>query len=121
MMVTILREFRDSIPYGEKYGPAMKIEDQDEANIYFAYCVRHQMRLVQRNGRKINQQEAEAIERENLAYWAGYSDDETRKRVERLFKTKHPIFGAIAESGSMDPGKAFEIGMKAGKAARNES
>lgn len=44
-------------------------------------------------------EEAEQIERSNLGYYAGYHLDETRERVERLFRCAHPVFGSIAENG----------------------
>ena len=92
---------------GEKYGPAMKINDQKEADDYFEKCVEHTMSF----GR--TREEAEGIERENLAYYAGYYDDETRLRVERLFRCAHPIFGKAA-NGTPSPEEAFEMGRRAG-------
>jgi len=78
-----------SITLGEKYGPAMKIESQAEADRYFEECVQHGMTFGK------SRKEAEATTRENLGYWAGYYDDETQMRVERLFRCAHPFFGAI--------------------------
>lgn len=92
------------ITIGKKYDPAMKIMDQDLADAYFEECVLHTMTF----GR--TRQEAESIERQNLGYYAGYFDDETRARVERLFKCAHPIFGSIAANGNPSPKQAFELG-----------
>jgi len=75
---------------GEKYGPAMKITSQEEADAYFAQCVAHMMSFG------YSREEAERIERSNLGYWAGYFDHETRGRVERLFRCAHPVFGSAA-------------------------
>ena len=89
---------------GEKYGPAMNITDQAQADAYFEQCVQECMA----HGR--TREEAESIERQNLGYYAGYYDNETRCRVERLFRCSHPVFGAIAEHGAPTPEEAFEMG-----------
>jgi hypothetical protein len=85
--------FPDKITYGDKYGPAMEITDQAAADAYFELCVEHCMRF----GRF--RPEAESIERQNLGYYAGYYDSETRERVERLFRCAHPVFGSITANG----------------------
>jgi len=56
--------------------------------------------------------EAERIERSNLGYYAGYYDSETMARVNRLFKTTHPIFGDTNPT----PAEAFEAGKKMAQA-----
>lgn len=55
--------------------------------------------------------EALALQRKNLGYIAGYYNNETRARVERLFKCEHPIFGAIALNGPPTPEQAFQAGL----------
>lgn len=85
----MLMELPDEISMGDKYGPAMEITEQAEAAEYFAALVRHNMRISQHNIK-----EAMAIERENLAYWAGYYSHEVRLRVDNLFNCIHPIFGS---------------------------
>ena len=80
----------DKITIGDKYGPAMAITDQEEADVYFEVCMEHCMRFGK------SREEAEKIEKENLGYYAGYYNDETMARVNRLFRTRHPIFGNIA-------------------------
>jgi hypothetical protein len=97
------------ITIGEKYDPAMRIIEQDKADAYFEECVRHSMEHWGKS-----RIEAEAIERANLGYYAGYYDSETRERVERLFKCAHPIFGSIANNGSPAAQEAFAAGLKAG-------
>lgn len=99
--------------YGELYGPAMKITEQEEADKYFAMLVDHAMTEFGKT-----RGEAEELERHNLGYFAGYYDHKTRERVERLFKCKHPIFGSIAEKGPPDPEAAFNIGYQIGRAGR---
>jgi len=80
--------FPEHMTVGDKYGPAMQITEQAEADKYFELCVEHTMRISQKS-----RQEAEDIERSNLGYYAGYYDAETMKRVNRLFHCTHPIFG----------------------------
>lgn len=98
---------KEKITYREKYGPAMEIMDQGEADTYFEKCVKHTMSFGK------SREEAESIERQNLGYWAGYYDVETRLRVEQLFACKHPFFGK-AEDGEPTPEEAFEMGKQLG-------
>jgi hypothetical protein len=96
------------ITIGDKYGPAMKITEPSEAAAYFERCVQHTMTFG------ADRKEAERIERVNLGYYAGYYDDETRKRVEKLFACAHPIFGAIAAVGAPTPEEALQAGLSMG-------
>ncbi len=99
--------FPDVITCGNKYGPAMEITDQAEADTYFEQCVVHQIGCSSKS-----RAEAEVIEHSNLGYYAGYYDAETRVRVERLFRCKHPVLGAIVEKGPPSPAEAFALGQQ---------
>lgn len=77
--------------FGERYNPAMAITEQAKADEYFEELVAEQMK----SGR-VTRSAAETVERHNLGYYAGYFTPETQERVERLFKCKHPGFGAFA-------------------------
>lgn len=80
--------------FGETLGPAMDITDQTEADDYFDQLVKHYMTCqaaIEESGRTL--QEAEKIVRENLGYYAGYYSANTQSRVNRLFRTTHPVFG----------------------------
>lgn len=92
----------------DKYGPAMLIEDQTEADCYFEACVVHAVELG------LPREKAEEQERSNLAYFAGYYGDDVRARVERLFRCAHPIFGPIAR-GKPTPEEAFRAGYELGQ------
>jgi hypothetical protein len=92
---------------GQKYGPAMEIESHWEADAYFEALVDHQIRCFHKS-----REEAEAIERNNLGYFAGYYSNEVRERVERLFGCVHPYFGSIAQNGPPTPEQAFKMGGK---------
>ena len=92
----------------EKYGPAMEIQTQPEADAYFERCVEHHVGFS-KPGAEILREKAEDIERHNLAYFAGYYSYETRERVERLFRCSHPLLGAIKD-GAKTPQECFENG-----------
>lgn len=102
--------FREGVTIQDKYGPAMFIEDQTEADLYFDACVRHSMAVAQ-----ITREQAEEIERANLGYFAGYYGDDIRARVERVFKCAHPIFGPIATRGKSTVEQALEAGIELGR------
>lgn len=103
---------QEDITIGDKYRPAMAIQTQEEADRYFEECVAHAM------AHGYSREEAEKIERVNLAYFAGYYDNETRERVERLFRCAHPVFGSIAENGAPTPEEAFNMGVTWGEKHR---
>ncbi len=103
-----MEKMANKITIGDKYGPAMKMTDQKQATEYFELCVEHTMRFGK------TREEAESIERQNLGYFAGYHDYETRIRIEQLFNCVHPIFGAAAEH-IPTPEEAFELGKKLGE------
>lgn len=104
--LTVLEEIfkKEDVTIGQLYKPAMEIHSQDMADWYFAHLVERQM---VRYGR--TQEEAEAIERQNLGYFAGYYDIETERRVEKLFGACHPIFGSV-ENGRPTAEQAFNMG-----------
>jgi hypothetical protein len=89
--------FPEKMKYGDKYGPAMEITDQAEADAYFEKCVQHMMTY---SDEYKTREAAEAVERTNLGYYAGYYGSDTRERVEKLFRCSHPVFGSIKENGA---------------------
>lgn len=66
---------------GEAYGPAVEVQTEEEARIYFEKLVERQIRFFDKS-----REEAQEQERMNIGYYAGYYDAETRNRVERLYK-----------------------------------
>lgn len=82
----------DVLSYRQAYEPAMSITRQADADQYFAALVAYGVRRYGESRAAV-----ERIERENLAYYAGYFDRETRLRVERLFRCAHPVFGEARE------------------------
>lgn len=100
-------EGKEKLTYGEALGTAMSITDPEDAKQYFEayvdFMVKHS---------SIKKREAIEIAKLNLGYYAGYYDNETRERVERLFLCEHPIFGSIKENGIPTPEEAFNAGKK---------
>ena len=93
--------------YGELYGPAMKIKNRPDARLYFEALV---MYSLQEEGLTIDEKEVRQNIKDNLGYYAGYYDDETRLRVEEIFECAHPMFGK-AKDGSPSIEEAFKRGM----------
>ena len=91
----------------EAYEPAMKITNQAEADDYFQRLVRECLE----EDPSMSVEKAESIQKQNLGYYAGYYDDATRERVEKLFMCAHPIFGAIA-NGKPTEDEALEAGRR---------
>lgn len=100
-------EISDKANVGESYEPAMKITEPDKAKEYFDALVRRNMRVSSHS-----YDEAVLIEQSNLGYFAGHYDNETRRRVEALFRCRHPVFGAIAKNKPPTPEEAFEMGKR---------
>lgn len=96
---------------GEAYGPAMEITDQAEADSYFEMLVHAALKQG-----ATDRATAESNIRVNLGYYAGYCNNKTRARVEKLFHCAHPVFGAIAEKGSPTPEQAVAAGVAMAKA-----
>lgn len=99
------------ITTGEKYDPAMKVTDQAEADEMFERLVRHSLATG-----ASSRQEAERIERSNLGYYAGYYDQETRLRVEKLYRCTHPVLGPATIQHT--PEEILKMGMEVGKAGK---
>ena len=110
----------DELTLGEKYTPAMHVADQDEADVYLAACVEHNLRLCERDGVTRTQEEAEGIERVNIGYWSGYYDLETRTRVERLFRCVHPLFGPVALAKTLTTAEILSMGREMGEEMRQK-
>ena len=87
------------------YSDAMEARTQEKADEILEQLVQWHM-----NDNGDSREKAEKIQRTNLGYFAGYYSNETRERVERLFRCVHPIFGSIAENGVPTPEEAFEAG-----------
>lgn len=63
---------------------------------------------------KLSYPQAEYIARANIGYYAGRWPDDVRARVEQLFKTAHPIFGALEFNGPPTQEQCFMLGKEFG-------
>lgn len=96
---------------GDLYGPAMRVTDQAEADACFETILEY----IVAQDPTLSREHHERIQRANLAYYAGYYNDEIRARVERLFRCAHPVFGAIEEKGPPTSVQAASAGTCAAK------
>ena len=101
--------FHATSTHREKYEPAMNLTEQANADAYFEELVEYNMTFGH-----TTRERAEFIERQNLGYFAGYFDHETRLRVERLFHCEHPVFGD-ARKGELSPEAIFKLGIEQGR------
>lgn len=85
------------------YADVAKIKTQEAADEYFDDLVG---RMMAKSGK--SREETVAIQRANIGYFAGYFDPKTAKRVWRLFRCAHPIFGTNYPGS----GEAFAAGKK---------
>jgi hypothetical protein len=99
---------------GELLEPAMRITDQADAEAWFRLVCAE---VAAESG--IELEEVERSIRAQLGYFAGYYDHETRRRVERLFRTTHPVFGAAGDSPPT-AAEAYRAGVALGRRLLNE-
>lgn len=104
-------ENKKTLTYGDCLKPAMEITDEADAQQYLTDYVAYIQTALDKEPRKDGVSAAQ-IAATNLGYFAGYYDNETRERVERLFKCSHPIFGSIAKVGAPTAEEAFEAGKR---------
>ncbi len=100
----------DELTFGQILHPAMNVTDAFEAAQYKGEYIAYIM--IKQNK---SYEEAERIANSNLGYFAGYYDEETMQRVNRLFRTVHPIFGTKTPT----PEEAFEMGRRMGEQMKN--
>ena len=105
-MIEFNPEKKDDLSFDESLSPAMRITKKEDAERYFNGYVTYIMEKIG-EGRE----EAEFIAKENLGYYAGYYDNKTRERVEKLFSCAHPIFGSVKENGHPTVMEALHAGM----------
>lgn len=75
---------------GQIYGTCTLVETKEQAAAYFEKIVKY---MVDSSGDDEGLHKAKYIARENIGYYAGYFDQQTRDRVYDLFETDHPVFG----------------------------
>lgn len=94
------------LSFKETLGPAMEITDQGKADEYRQLLIDRYVRLGGHSPEK-----ATNIVNQNLGYYAGYYSGDIQERVNRLFRTVHPIFETTIPTAK----EAFELGLKAGR------
>ena len=99
-------ENKVNLTIGEIAEPAMKITKLEDAKQYLDDYIRY-ICMVNKN---VDLNESTKIAKSNLAYYAGYYDNKTRERVEKLFNCSHPIFGSISKNGTPTSKQAFDMG-----------
>jgi hypothetical protein len=80
----------------------IKVTTQEEAD----QCLEEYISELVAAGQK--RRRAKKIAKNNLGYYAGYYDEETARRVWKLYRTKHPVFNHRWP----DATEAFHLGMK---------
>lgn len=105
-------DHKTTLTFGETLLPAMSITEQADADQYLADYVAYLETELTKTPR--TDLTAEQIAKANLGYYAGYFDDATRTRVERLFQCAHPVFGAFEDNGDPSPEAAFALGFAKG-------
>ena len=112
-------DFVHDVSVGDKYNEVWKVKTREQAAEHFGRCVRHAMMHL-----GSSHEEAIRDEKQNIGYYAGYGSDKHRARIEKLYDTRHPVFGAIADTGKIDPQLAHGRGVwlaKKWKKLRGES
>jgi hypothetical protein len=103
---------RNDLTYGDILGPAMLVENEQEAVVYIENYVTY----IMLKDLTIDHARAHEIAAQNIGYYAGYYDTTTMNRVMELFHTKHPIFGTDIPSAE----EAFQMGKALGEKWQNE-
>lgn len=95
------------VSFRASLGPAMEITDQNDADRYLTALINYHERLG-----KVSHEAAVHMAKVNLGYYAGYHDQETMSRVNRLFDTQHPIFGTSTPTAeeAIETGKRMATG-----------
>jgi len=107
--------------YEDILGPAMEITSQEDADQYKEKYVAFIQDSIDSGKVSSTEDSAEEIANHNLGYYAGYYSSEVRRRVEKLFKCHHPIFGSIEENGVPTAEEALRLGIEAGKKSKKSN
>ena len=89
-----------------RYDDLLKVATQDEADV----CLKKIIQIIVSKDGK-SPREAKKLAKANIGYWAGYYDEETARRIWKLFRTEHPIF----HKRWPKPEEAFRLGVKWGQ------
>lgn len=96
------------------YEAAMHLETEEQAE---AWLDKISAEYLQNN--PLAEPEATRTKfRESAAYYAGYFGQDTRARVERIFKTAHPILGAWDRPDPLSIPDIIKLGFEFGQRVR---
>src|SRR5882672_6581023 len=92
--------------YGEQFKEASACETKEQADEWLAAEIeRYRVDYGQ------DEPKAKSVIMGNLGYMAGYYDDATAKKINRLFGATHPIFGGDNYHNTVTPEQAYEVGI----------
>ena len=84
--------------YGEEFDLALACNTQEEADEFVRTNIAHRVKDFGQTP-----EEAEKVLKANLGYMAGYYDEATAKKIEKLFNAPHPFSSrSTAEECLMD-------------------
>jgi len=86
----------DDLTYGQAYDPAIQLAKDDPAAAaeWFAALVEHHVRLSPKwDSGPHTIEEATAMEKSNIGYFAGYYGEAERRKVAEVYGAIHPVFG----------------------------
>ena len=92
--------------YGQMMNEALAINNQDEADKWFA----EEVKAMQEANPEWDSEKCVSVVRSNLGYMAGYYNDNVAQHVHKFFNANHPIFGGSDYHKTMSPTKAFNKG-----------
>lgn len=88
----------------------LEVETEEEAALVIEVLVQKFMR----ESGETREQATQTV-RFNIGFLGGYTSNENRARIERLFKVEHPFFGSIEKNGPPSPEHAFNLGFALGE------
>lgn len=117
-------ENKETLTVGECLSPAMEIKDPETAKQYLKDYIAYMKDNIgwtqeennvwlgdlKISNYALDDLSFESIAKCNIGFYAGYYDNETRERVEKLFDCGHPVFGKIAELGLPSQEESYECG-----------
>jgi len=111
-LVELATEQKATLTIGQVYDPACSfVETEEQAKKYFDLLVNYAVTI-----HSISVEEATKNELLNIGYYAGYYDNDTRIKMQKLFGAIHPIFGRVFPTAD----EALEIGKRIGEKMRND-
>jgi hypothetical protein len=96
--------------YGEEFDLALACNTQEEADEFVRTNIAHRVKDFGQTP-----EEAEKVLKANLGYMAGYYDQATAKKIEKLFNAPHPIFGSTRPTAEEAFAKGLEIAKSSSK------